>query len=89
MISKKKSFAALEKWLHAEGRTREGCDLSCNIHTGVRICPMSLVKEDLRLRGVEETCISELRERAVLELLLREEEEYLKLQMYVRDNRFR
>ena len=89
MISKKKSFAALEKWLHAEGRTREGCDLSCNIHTGVRICPMSLVKEDLRLRGVEETCISEFRERAVLELLLREEEEYLKLQMYVRDNRFR
>ena len=90
MISKKKSFAALEKWLHAEGRTREGCDLSCNIHTGVRICPLSLVKEDLRLRGVvEQTGITEFRQRAVLEVLLREEEEYLKLQMYVRDNRFR
>ncbi len=34
-VTKKKSYAALEKWLHAENRTREGCDLSCNIHTGI------------------------------------------------------
>ncbi len=34
-VSKKKTFATLEKWLLEEGRTREGCDLSCNIHTGI------------------------------------------------------
>jgi len=88
-VSKKKTYAALEKWLLVDGRTREGCDLSCNIHTGIRICPLSLVTEDLRLRGVPDTGQSDIRQRQSLELLLREEEEYLKLQMYVRDNRFR
>ena len=42
----------------------------------------------LRLRGVQVTGESEGSQRHTLELLLREEEEYLKLQMYVRDNRF-
>jgi hypothetical protein len=88
-VSKKKTYATLEKWLLADGRMREGADLSCNIHTGIRICPMSLVTEDLRLRGVQVTGESEVSQRHTLELLLREEEEYLKLQMYVRDNRFR
>ena len=88
-VTKKKSYAALEKWLHAEHRTREGCDLSCNIHTGIRICPLTLVSEDLRLRGVHDAGMTESMQREALELLLREEEEYLKLKMYVADNRFR
>jgi hypothetical protein len=88
-VTKKKTLAALEKWLHAENRIREGCDLSCNIHTGIRICGLSLVSEDLRLRGVDHSCMTESMQREALELLLREEEEYLKLQMYVDDKRFR
>ena len=88
-VEKKKSLATLEKWLHGEGRTREGCDLSCNIHTGIRICPFSLVSEDLQLRGVQHADMSEGTQRHALEMLLREEEEYLKLQMYVRDTHFR
>ena len=88
-VTNKKSYAALEKWLHAENRTREGCDLSCNIHTGIRICPLSLVGEDLRLRGVDHSGMPEIMQREALELLLREEEEYMKLRMYVADNRFR
>ena len=87
-VTKTKTYAALEKWLLAEGRTREGCDLSCNIHTGIRICPLSLVREDLRLRGVVAVGSTEIDERQALESLLREEEEYLKLDMYVRDHRF-
>ncbi len=89
MVSKKKKISTLEKWLLAEGRTREGCDLSCNIHTGIRICPVTLVKEDLRLRGVVSSSMTVGQQRHALEMLLREEEEYLKLQMYVRDVRFR
>jgi hypothetical protein len=88
-VTKTKTYAALERWLQAEGRTREGCDLSCNIHTGIRICPLSLVSEDLRLRGIPHAGTTETTQRKTLELLLREEEEYLKLSMYVRDNRFR
>lgn len=69
--------------------TTEGCDLSCNLHTGVRICPMGLVKEDLRLRHIRYGRINDHDKRRTLELLLREEEEYLKVQMYLRDDRFR
>ena len=87
-VTKTKTYAALERWLLAEGRTREGCDLSCNIHTGIKICPLSLVREDLRLRGVVSVGLTEIDERKALESLLREEEEYLKLDMYVRDHRF-
>jgi flagellin-specific chaperone FliS len=88
-VSKKKTLASLEKWLLAGGRTREGCDLSCNIHTGVKLCPVTLVVEDLHLRSVDTTGLTELQQRTTLELLLREEEEYLKLLIYLRDNRFR
>ena len=88
-VSKKKTLASLETWLLAGGRTREGCDLSCNIHTGVKICPITLVLEDLHLRSVDITGLTELQQRTTLEMLLREEEEYLKLQIYLRDNRFR
>jgi hypothetical protein len=63
--------------------TTEGCDLSCNLHTGVRICPMALVKEDLRLRDIRYGRMNDHDKRRRLELLLREEEEYLKVQMYV------
>ena len=87
-VKKTKTYAALERWLLAEGRTREGCDLSCNIHTGIKICPLSLVREDLRLRGVVAERLTESEQRQALESLLREEEEYLKLDMYVRDHRF-
>jgi len=88
-VGKMKTYGALEKWLLAEGRTREGCDLSCNMHTGIRICPLSLVIEDLNLRGVAIHGMGDAACRSALEMLLREEEEYLKLQMYVRDNWFR
>jgi hypothetical protein len=88
-VTKIKTIATLEKWLGAEGRTREGCDLSCNIHTGIRICPLSLVREDLQLRGIAHMDMTNDNQRHALELLLREEEEYLKMHMYVRDNRFK
>ena len=87
-VTKTKTYAALERWLLAEGRTREGCDLSCNTHTGIRICPLALVREDLLLRGVVSAGLTETEQRQALESLLREEEEYLKLDMYVRDHRF-
>jgi hypothetical protein len=67
----------------------EGCDLSCNLHTGVRICLLSVVEEDLRLRNVAHSLMTSNEKRQTLELLLREEEEFLKLQMYLRDDRFR
>jgi hypothetical protein len=88
-VIKNKSYAVLEKWLLEEGRTRVGCDLSCNINTGVRICPVALVIEDLRLRRVPHASMTSLEMRHALEMLLREEEEFLKLQMYRRDTRFR
>jgi hypothetical protein len=88
-VSKKKTLGTLEKWLLEEGRTREGCDLSCNIHTGIRICPLALVSEDLNLRGIDTSGMTDTEQRHALEMLLREEEEYLKLKMYQRDHRFR
>jgi hypothetical protein len=89
LFVKKQSYAVMEKWLQQEGRTRVGCDLSCNIHTGVRCCPLELVREDLLLRGVQHVGRTEIAQRHALEILLQEEEEYLKLQMYRRDTRFR
>ena len=47
-----------------------------------------MVQEDLRLRLVDITHMNDREQRHTLELLLREEEEYLKLLMYVRDQRF-
>ena len=58
------------------------------MHTGVRICLLSVVEEDLRLRNVSHSHMTSQEKRHTLELLLREEEEFLKLQMYVRDERF-
>ena len=63
--------------------------MSCNLHTGVRICQLSVVEEDLRLRNVAHASMTSNEKRHTLELLLREEEELLKLQMYLRDERFR
>ncbi len=62
--------------------------MSCNIHTGVRICLLSVVEEDLRLRNVSHSHMTSKEKRHTLESLLREEEEFLKLQMYVCDERF-
>ncbi len=64
----------------------EGCDLSCNLHTGLRICLLSVVEEDLRLRNVAHAHMTVQEKRHTLELLLREEEEFLKLQMYVTES---
>ena len=66
----------------------DGCDLSCNLHTGVRIAPIVVVAEDLRLRNVRHASIPDTEKRRILELLLREEEELMRLQMYLRDERF-
>ena len=44
--------------------------------------------EDLRLRNIPHAHMEASAKRHTLELLLREEEEYLKLQMYLRDDRF-
>ena len=62
--------------------------MSCNVHTGVRIAPISLVQEDLRLRHIKYGHMKDGEKRHTLEMQLREEEEYLKLQMYLRDERF-
>ena len=50
---------------------------------------MALVKEDLRHRDIRYGRMNDHDKRRTLELLLREEEEYLKVQMYLRDDRFR
>ncbi len=47
-----------------------------------------MVIEDLRLRHVNHALLSNSAKRHALEMLLREEEEYMKLQMYLRDDRF-
>ena len=44
--------------------------------------------EDLRLRNIAHAHMAPSEKRHTLEQLLREEEEYLKLQMYIRDDRF-
>ncbi len=62
--------------------------MSCNLHTRVRICLLSVVEDDLRLRDVSHAHMTMQDKRHTLELLLREEEKILKLQMYVRDDRF-
>ena len=62
--------------------------MSCNLHTGVRICRLSIVEEDLRLRNKPHAAMQATEKRHTLEQLLREEEEFLKLQMYLRDDRF-
>ena len=62
--------------------------MSCNVHTGVRIATISLVQEDLRLRHIKYGHMKDGEKRHTLEMQLREEEEYLKLQMYLRDERF-
>ncbi len=69
-VMKKKTFAVLEKGLLEEGRTRVGCDLSCNVNVGVRICPVALVIEDLRLRCVPYLMMTEIEQRHALEMLL-------------------
>ncbi len=50
---------------------------------------LSVVEEDVRLRNVSHLLMISQEKRHTLELLLREEEEFLKLQMYLRDDRFR
>ena len=62
--------------------------MSCNLHTGVRICHLNIVEEDLRLRNIPHAAMQANEKRHTLEQLLREEEEFLKLQMYLRDDRF-
>ena len=62
--------------------------MSCNLHTGVRICRLNIVEEDLRLRNIPHAAMQATEKRHTLEQLLREEEEFLKLQMYLRDDRF-
>ena len=66
----------------------DGCDLSCNLHTGVRIASIAVVSEDLRLRNVRHESMTDSEKRRLLETLLREEEELMRLQMYLRDERF-
>ncbi len=66
----------------------DGCDLSCNLHTGVRIASMAVVTEDFRLRNIRHNRMTGRKKRNTLEMLLREEEEYMKLQPYFRDEHF-
>jgi hypothetical protein len=49
---------------------------------------LEIVEEDLRLRNIPHADMDSTEKRHTLELLLREEEEFLKLQMYLRDDRF-
>ena len=49
---------------------------------------MAVVTEDLRLRHVRHVGMTDSAKRHALEMLLREEEEYLKLLIYMRDDRF-
>ena len=58
------------------------------MHTGVRIASIAVVSEDLRLRNVRHESMTDSEKRRLLETLLREEEELMRLQMYLRDERF-
>jgi hypothetical protein len=49
---------------------------------------MAVVAEDLRLRKVRHATMTDTEKRRTLELLLREEEELMRLQMYFRDEHF-
>jgi hypothetical protein len=49
---------------------------------------MAVVSEDLRLRNVRHSRMTDTEIWDILETLLREEEEYMRLQMYLRDERF-
>ncbi len=49
---------------------------------------MAVVAEDLRLRNVRHARMTDTQKRHTLEKLLREEEELMRLQMYLRDERF-
>jgi hypothetical protein len=66
----------------------DGCDLSCNLHTGVRIASMAVVAEDLRLHNVCHARMTDTEKRHTLEKLLHEEVELMRLQMYFRDEHF-
>ncbi len=52
------------------------------------MCCLDVVVEDLRLRNIAHAHMDASEKRHTLEQLLREEEEYLKLRMYLRDEIF-
>ncbi len=66
----------------------EGCTLTVNVEHGVKLCPLSLVKSDLKERKITTRNYSEQKQRDTLELILREEEEWQQMVMYQRDFRF-
>jgi hypothetical protein len=52
---------------------------------GIKFCPIALVKNDLKERKINTRRLSHEQQRARLELILREEEEWQQLVMYRRD----
>ena len=65
-----------------------GCTLSANVEHGIKYCPISLVKSDLKERKKNTRHGSDSKLRETLEHILREEEEWQQLVMYRRDFRF-
>ena len=66
----------------------EGCTLTANEAHGIRFCNIDMVKKDLEERNMSCVGMDERTMRNKLELVLREEEEWLQMGMYRRDTRF-
>ena len=66
----------------------EGCTLTANEAHGIRFCNIDMVKKDLEERNISCIGLDEGTMRNKLELVLREEEEWLGMGMYRRDTRF-
>jgi hypothetical protein len=55
---------------------------------GIRLCPLKIVEADLQERMLDSYGLSNLEKRRMLELVLREEEEWQQMVIYRRDTRF-
>ena len=66
----------------------EGCTLTANEAHGIRFCNIDMVKKDLEERNISCIGLDEGTMWNKLELVLREEEEWLQMGMYRRDTRF-
>ena len=66
----------------------EGCTLTTNEAHGIRLCPFEIVEADLKERMLNCHGLSNSEQRRMLELVLREEEEWQQMALYRRDTRF-
>jgi hypothetical protein len=85
-LKKAKTMEALERFIFA--RTRGGSELTSNKMKGVRHCNIQMVEKDLQERGVDTAGMSEATKRARMEVRLRLEQEWKRMRVLRRDERF-